>query len=62
MPIPHILIADDETELVTQVSDAFIKHGYRTLCTHNGIEAWNELVSHPDDIAACVIDLQMPPV
>ena len=61
MPQDHILIADDEPDIVAQVRDKFIENGYRTICATNGIEAWEELFRHPDEIAACVLDLQMPP-
>lgn len=61
MPQDHILIADDEPDIVAQVRDKFIENGYRTICAGNGIEAWDALVGHPDEVAACVLDLQMPP-
>ena len=61
MPLDQVLIADDEPEIVAQVSDKFIENGYRTICASNGIEAWDELFRHPDEVAACVLDLQMPP-
>jgi DNA-binding response OmpR family regulator len=58
----QILIADDEPIIVQQLKEAFTTNGYRAVCTSNGLEAWDALIAlHPDDVAACVIDLQMPP-
>ncbi len=58
----HILIADDEPAIVTQLHNAFTTNGYATICASNGLTAWEELFRNaPESMAACVIDLQMPP-
>jgi len=46
---------------VSQLETIFTVNGFRTVCASNGIEAWNALQDHLEEIAACVIDLQMPP-
>ncbi len=61
MPLDRVLIADDEPDLVRQLQALFSENGFRALSAFNGVEAWNVLLEYPDEIAACVIDLQMPP-
>jgi DNA-binding response OmpR family regulator len=61
MPLDRVLIADDEPEVVHQLEAIFTTNGFRTIGAINGIEAWNVLLQYPDEIAACIVDLQMPP-
>jgi DNA-binding response OmpR family regulator len=61
MTLDNVLIADDEPELVAKLQAVFIANGFKTLSAANGVEAWEVLIQHPEDIAACVLDLQMPP-
>ena len=61
MALDRVLIADDEPDVVRQLEATFSANGFRTIGAINGIEAWNALLQYPDEIAACVVDLQMPP-
>jgi len=61
MPLDHVLIAEDEPAMVNRLEAIFTANGFRTLSAANGVEAWNTLLAHPEEIAACIVDLQMPP-
>jgi DNA-binding response OmpR family regulator len=61
MTLDSVLIADDEPDIVRNVQNALLANGFGVLVANNGLDAWRALTSQPEQIAACIIDLQMPP-
>jgi PAS domain S-box-containing protein len=55
-----VLVVDDEAFVRDAVRDALLKHGYRTLTAHDGIEALRLLELHHPDLRLVVTDLRMP--
>jgi two-component system chemotaxis sensor kinase CheA len=57
---PTILIAEDSKFFRNQVKGYMSEVGYRVIEAEDGIEAWNKLYEHGDDISMLVTDIEMP--
>ena len=53
----HLLIADDEPDIVAMLSRFFIQKGYRVLTAANGVETLKQVEQQPDLI---LLDINMP--
>jgi two-component system chemotaxis sensor kinase CheA len=58
--IPTILIAEDSKFFRNQVKGYMTEVGYNVIEAEDGIECWNKLVEHGDDISMLVTDIEMP--
>jgi two-component system OmpR family response regulator len=56
--MPHVLLVDDDVELVTLLSACLTIDGFRVSLAHNGESAVRSAFADPPDIA--VIDVMMP--
>lgn len=55
-----ILVVDDE-ENIRETSRSFLEmHGFRVLTAADGIEGWDVFLAHEHNIAAIILDVQMP--
>ncbi len=55
---PHVLIVEDEGDLLEVLEIAFQSAGYRVTTADNGVEGWQQFDrEHPDLV---VLDLNMP--
>ena len=55
---PHVLIVEDEADLLEVLEIAFISAGYRVTTADNGVGGWQQFDrEHPDLV---VLDLNMP--
>jgi two-component system chemotaxis sensor kinase CheA len=58
--VPTILIAEDSKFFRNQVKGYMTEVGYNVIEAEDGIEGWNKLVEHGDDISMLVTDIEMP--
>lgn len=58
--IPTILIAEDSKFFRNQVKGYMTEVGYNVIEAEDGIECWNKLVEHGDNISMLVTDIEMP--
>ncbi|MDP6981217.1 MAG: response regulator [Myxococcota bacterium] len=56
-----ILIVDDEAPLLRLISRVLEREGFATLTAKDGDEARGQLDEHRDEIAAAILDVQIPP-
>ncbi len=57
---PTILIAEDSKFFRNQVKGYMTEVGYNVIEAEDGVEAWNKLHEHGDQIAMLVTDIEMP--
>ncbi len=57
---PTILIAEDSKFFRNQVKSYMIEVGYDIIEAEDGLEAWNLLQEHGDEISMLVTDIEMP--
>lgn len=57
---PTILIAEDSKFFRNQVKGYMTEVGYNVIEAEDGVEAWNKLHEHGDEIAMLVTDIEMP--
>ena len=60
MKAPHILIVDDEPNIVMSLEFLMRKNGYQVGIARNGIEALAAIALHPYDLV--LLDVMMPDV
>lgn len=58
--VPTILIAEDSKFFRNQVKGYMTEVGYKVVEAEDGIEGWNKLVAHGDEISMLVTDIEMP--
>lgn len=56
-----LLIVDDEPQILRLLVRAFERHGCRVFSAPDADEAWTLFQAHPDDIAAVLLDVVIPP-
>ncbi|HLZ57948.1 MAG TPA: response regulator transcription factor [Ktedonosporobacter sp.] len=56
----HILVVDDEIEIIRALSRSLIAHGYKVLIASNGEEALEVLTRHRPDLL--LLDLMLPDI
>lgn len=59
-PAPTILIAEDSKFFRNQVKGYMTEVGYNVIEAEDGIEGWNKLQEHADEITLLVTDIEMP--
>ncbi len=57
---PNILIAEDSKFFRNQVKGYMTEVGYNVIEGEDGVEAWNKLEEHGDEISMLVTDIEMP--
>ena len=57
---PTILIAEDSKFFRNQVKGYMTEVGYNVIEAEDGVECWNKLMEHGDEIAILVTDIEMP--
>ncbi len=57
---PTILIAEDSKFFRNQVKGYMTEVGYNVIEAEDGMEGWNKLVEHGDEISMLVTDIEMP--
>lgn len=57
----HILIVDDDKDILEMLSDAYILFGYTVTLAENGLQAW-EMFKHvsEQEFDLAVVDVEMP--
>ena len=60
MKVPHILIVDDEPNIVMSLEFLMRKNGYQVGIARNGTEALAAIALHPYDLV--LLDVMMPDV
>ncbi len=58
--IPTILIAEDSKFFRNQVKNYMTEVGYNVIEAEDGMEGWNKLMEHGDEISMLVTDIEMP--
>ena len=58
MPVKHILVVDDEEDILELVSYNLIREGYRVTCAESGEAALKAALSEPPDLL--LLDLMLP--
>jgi len=59
-PAPTILIAEDSKFFRNQVKGYMTEVGYNVIEAEDGLEGWNKLEEHSDEITLLVTDIEMP--
>ena len=59
-PAPTILIAEDSKFFRNQVKGYMTEVGYNVIEAEDGLEGWNKLEEHGDEITLLVTDIEMP--
>ncbi|BHH83350.1 hybrid sensor histidine kinase/response regulator [Desulforhopalus sp. 52FAK] len=59
-PAPTVLIAEDSKFFRNQVKGYMTEVGYNVIEAEDGLEAWNKLEEHSDEITILVTDIEMP--
>lgn len=59
-PVTRVLLAEDDTELCSLMTDFFAPHGYSLESVHNGREAMNRALEDRFDLV--ILDVMMPVV
>jgi two-component system, chemotaxis family, sensor kinase CheA len=59
-PAPTILIAEDSKFFRNQVKNYMTEVGYSVIEAEDGLEGWNKLEEHRDEITLLVTDIEMP--
>ena len=59
-PAPTILIAEDSKFFRNQVKSYMTEVGYNVIEAEDGLEGWNKLEEHRDEISLLVTDIEMP--
>jgi len=59
-PAPTILIAEDSKFFRNQVKNYMTEVGYNVIEAEDGLEGWNKLEEHGDEISLLVTDIEMP--
>jgi DNA-binding response OmpR family regulator len=54
----HILVIDDEEDLVWSIKKSLCLHGYTVSCTHNGLDALRQIQNQLPDLI--ILDIIMP--
>ncbi|MCP4340268.1 MAG: hybrid sensor histidine kinase/response regulator [Desulfobulbaceae bacterium] len=57
---PTILIAEDSKFFRNQVKGYMTEVGYDVIEAEDGVEAWDKLIDHGDEISMLVTDIEMP--
>lgn len=57
---PTILIAEDSKFFRNQVKGYMTEVGYNVIEAEDGVEGWNQLMEHGDEISMLVTDIEMP--
>jgi two-component system, chemotaxis family, sensor kinase CheA len=57
---PTILIAEDSKFFRNQVKGYMTEVGYKVIEAEDGVEGWNKLMEHGDEISMLVTDIEMP--
>ena len=57
---PTILIAEDSKFFRNQVKGYMTEVGYNVIEAEDGVEGWNKLMQHGDEISMLVTDIEMP--
>ncbi|MGB3222101.1 MAG: chemotaxis protein CheW [Desulforhopalus sp.] len=57
---PTILIAEDSKFFRNQVKGYMTEVGYNVIEAEDGVEGWNKLMEHGDEISMLVTDIEMP--
>ncbi len=58
--LPTILIAEDSKFFRNQVKGYMTEVGYNVIEAEDGVECWNKLLEHGDEISMLVTDIEMP--
>lgn len=58
--LPTILIAEDSKFFRNQVKGYMTEVGYNVIEAEDGVEGWNKLMEHGDEISMLVTDIEMP--
>lgn len=58
--LPTILIAEDSKFFRNQVKGYMTEVGYNVIEAEDGVEGWNQLMEHGDEISMLVTDIEMP--
>ncbi len=58
--LPTILIAEDSKFFRNQVKGYMTEVGYHVIESEDGVECWNKLIEHGDEISMLVTDIEMP--
>ncbi len=58
--LPTILIAEDSKFFRNQVKGYMTEVGYKVIEAEDGLEGWNKLMEHGDEISMLVTDIEMP--
>lgn len=58
--LTSILVVDDETPIVDFLCVFLEDEGFRTLCAHDGAQAWELIRSHRDPPDLVITDVMMP--
>jgi two-component system chemotaxis sensor kinase CheA len=59
-PPPTVLIAEDSKFFRNQVKNYMTEVGYNVIEAEDGLEGWNKLEEHADEISILVTDIEMP--
>lgn len=58
--LPTILIAEDSKFFRNQVKGYMTEAGYQVIEAEDGVEGWNKLIEHGEEISMLVTDIEMP--
>ncbi len=58
--LPTILIAEDSKFFRNQVKGYMTEVGYQVIEAEDGVECWNKLTEHGDEVSMLVTDIEMP--